>query len=177
MRTGFIKQNLTFEKSQELKEQPDDELMNTWTRSMTLLCMSQRRQWHRCACQSLHCACHSGVNDTAVHVTAVSMTPLCSQLCWIFSQIIVNTVFMQTFESAAQGTSVSLTPLWHAKYMGVSYSTGKDLFCHSGIIDTAVTKIGDFLRECEAIFKKALSPCTLSEKYGVFYGIDCVRHK
>jgi hypothetical protein len=29
MRTGFIKQNLTFEKSQELKEQPDDELMNT----------------------------------------------------------------------------------------------------------------------------------------------------
>jgi hypothetical protein len=35
----------------------------------------------------------------------------------------------------------------------------KDRFCRSGIIDTAVTKIGDFivdfLREFEAIFKKA----------------------
>jgi hypothetical protein len=36
----------------------------------------------------------------------------------------------------------------------------KDRFCHSGVIDTAVTKIVDFivdfLREFEAIFKKAL---------------------
>jgi hypothetical protein len=36
---------------------------------MTPLCMSQWCQW-------LRCACHSGVNDSAVHVRAVSMTPL-----------------------------------------------------------------------------------------------------
>jgi hypothetical protein len=36
-------------------------------------------------------------------------------------------------------------------------------FCHSGAIDTAVTKIGDFivdfLREFEAIFIKDFNPC------------------
>jgi hypothetical protein len=35
------------------------------------------------------------------------------------------------------------------------------MFCHSGVIDTTVKKIGDFkvnfLREFEAIFKKALT--------------------
>jgi hypothetical protein len=60
--------------------------------SMTPLCMSQQCQWLRWTfikicidaqrCQRLHCACHSGLNDSAVHVTAVSMTPLCkSQRC------------------------------------------------------------------------------------------------
>jgi hypothetical protein len=34
--------------------------------SMAPLCMSQRCQWYRCTC-------HSGVNDTAVHITAVSI--------------------------------------------------------------------------------------------------------
>jgi hypothetical protein len=30
-------------------------------------------------------------------------------------------------------------------------------FCHSGVIDTSVTRIGDFLCEFKAIFKKALT--------------------
>jgi hypothetical protein len=55
------------------------------------------RHWHRCSshsgvidtavhvtplcisqrCQWHHFACHSGVHDTTVHVIAVSLTPLC----------------------------------------------------------------------------------------------------
>jgi hypothetical protein len=40
--------------------------------------VAQRCQWHRCAC------C---VNDTSVHIIAVSLTPLCHQLCWLSSRI------------------------------------------------------------------------------------------
>jgi hypothetical protein len=37
--------------------------------------LSQRCQWHRCAC-------HSGINETSLYVTEVSMTLLCMpQLC------------------------------------------------------------------------------------------------
>jgi hypothetical protein len=43
--------------------------------SMTPLCMSQWCQWH-------HYTYHSGVTDSAVHVTGVSLTLLCmSQRC------------------------------------------------------------------------------------------------
>jgi hypothetical protein len=58
---------------------------------------------------------HSGIIDTYVHVTAVSMIPLwMSQLCRIFSPMIKNTLFMWKSDSAAHSTTVSLTPLWHA---------------------------------------------------------------
>jgi hypothetical protein len=77
--------------------------------SITPLCMSKRCHWHRCTCHSsvndtaVPCAAesdflikssvelcakifekiwlHSGVIDTAVHITAVSLTLLCKQLC------------------------------------------------------------------------------------------------
>jgi hypothetical protein len=42
--------------------------------------VAERYQWHRCAC-------HSYVNDSAVQVTAVSMTPLCYQFCRLSSRI------------------------------------------------------------------------------------------
>jgi hypothetical protein len=48
--------------------------------SITPLCISQRCQW-------LSCGYRIGVNYSAVHATAVSMTPLCNQLCWFTPQI------------------------------------------------------------------------------------------
>jgi hypothetical protein len=42
--------------------------------------VAQRCQWHRCDMQS-------GVNDTAVTSTSVSLTPLCNQLCRLSSRI------------------------------------------------------------------------------------------
>jgi hypothetical protein len=160
------------------------------------------RQWH-------HFACHIGVNDTAVHIIAVSLT-LANNLTPCF--------FIRESDSAAHGIAVSLIPLWHAQlwywyrydmhssanetavqiwhrcdfgphirealatfkgniyrksYIGKLSSTmpitltqkiwglTRDRFCHSGLIDTAMPKIGDFivdfLREFEAIFKKALT--------------------
>jgi hypothetical protein len=73
--------------------------------SMTPLCVSQRCQSHHCAvCSRIifphktvvfrilrenfrQSWSHSGVNDTTVHVTAMSMTPLCNQLCRFTPQI------------------------------------------------------------------------------------------
>jgi hypothetical protein len=45
----------------------------------------------------------------------------------------------------------------------------KDPFCHSSVIDTAVTKIGDFIvdfhHEFEAIFKKAFARVSVSQDF------------
>jgi hypothetical protein len=47
---------------------------------------AQRCQWHCCAC-------HSGVNDTAVHITAVSMTPLCmSKWCQWYHYVVCSRI-------------------------------------------------------------------------------------
>jgi hypothetical protein len=104
---------------------------NCTTVSITPLCMSQRCQWLRCACHSgvndtavpsaeriifLHKKTvvfriirenfrqswlHSGVNDSAVHVTAVSMTPLCNQLCKFTPQI--RSHFQKGFNPCIRG--------------------------------------------------------------------------
>jgi hypothetical protein len=71
--------------------------------SMTPLCRSQRSQW-------LRCACHSGVIDSAVHGTAVSMTPLkffqnlkCIDIPFKGSQSLAKMM--------SKVTAVSMTPL------------------------------------------------------------------
>jgi hypothetical protein len=85
---------------------------------MTLLCISQRCKFYN-----------------PVHITAVSFTPLCNQLCRISSRMIRSTVFyMRKSVSAAHGTTVSLTPLWHAQQC-----QWYRFVIHSGISDTAVT--------------------------------------
>jgi hypothetical protein len=136
--------------------------------SMTPLCMSQQCQW-------LHCACHSGVNNTAVYITAVSLTPLGNQLCRIFSQWSKTLLLGQKSDSAAHSTDVSLIPLWHAQqyhwhccdiHNGVNDTAVTcsavsiiPMYMSRGVIDTALTKVGNFivdnLREFEDIFKKA----------------------
>jgi hypothetical protein len=77
--------------------------------------MSQRCQW-------CHCACHSGVNYIALHITAESMTPLCNQLCQIFSRMIWNTF------------CGLLTLLWHEQRYHCHRSN-----MYSGVNDNAVT--------------------------------------
>jgi hypothetical protein len=94
--------------------------------SMTPLSMSQRCQWYRCAC-------HSSVNKTAVHIIAVSLTPLCNQYCRISSWMIQSNVFYAeiwfgcTRHSGVIDTcniviwtAISLTPLWHAHCTAMS---------------------------------------------------------
>jgi hypothetical protein len=57
--------------------------------------IAQRYHLHRCDMHSgiidprpaVICTLHSGVNDNAVTCTAVSLTPLCNQLCRISSRI------------------------------------------------------------------------------------------
>jgi hypothetical protein len=87
----------------------------------------QTCHWHRCDMHSgVKCHCydlHNGVNDTAVHITAMSITPLCNQLRWIFSRMIQNIVFMQISDSAAHVQTCH----WHRCDM------------HSGVNITAVT--------------------------------------
>jgi hypothetical protein len=84
--------------------------------SMTPLCLSQWCQWIRCAC-------HSGVNDTAVHITAVSMTPLCmSQQCqWLCCSVCSQVRFP---------CKNSVSNYWRR------YS--KQSWLHSGVNDMAV---------------------------------------
>jgi hypothetical protein len=63
---------------------------------------------------------HSGVNDSTVHVTAVSMTPLCSQVNFPYKKQCVE-LFAKIFEkiwlhsvvndTAVPVTAVSMTPL------------------------------------------------------------------
>jgi hypothetical protein len=66
--------------------------------SVTPVCMSQQCHWHRCAY-------HSGVNQ-------------------LFSNIFMNNLthcfFYKKSDSAAHGTAVSMTPLWHAHCTAVS---------------------------------------------------------
>jgi hypothetical protein len=70
--------------------------VTTLCMSMIPLCISQKCHWHRCA-----------------YITAVPLTPLCNQLCWISLWMIRSTVFMRKSDSAAHGTVVSMTPLCH----------------------------------------------------------------
>jgi hypothetical protein len=75
---------------------------------MTPMCMSQKCQWssfscHR-RCQWHRCAYHSCVNDTAVQPTLLN----------IFANNPKH-FFMRKSNTAAHGTAVSLTLLWHAQ--------------------------------------------------------------
>jgi hypothetical protein len=100
------------------------------------LCMSQRCQWHRCAMCSRNrfpykkTACriirediwkkflHSGVNDTSVLCTAVSLT------CDMHRGVI---------DTSVTCTAVSLTPLWYAERCHLHRCDR-----HSDVIYTAV---------------------------------------
>jgi hypothetical protein len=92
--------------------------MALYLRSKSTKLVAQQCHWHRCDM-------HSGVTDTTTSVkcTAVSLTPLCNQLCRKFSLMILNTVFlcgiMIRLHTAQQC-------YWHRCDM------------HSGVIDTAV---------------------------------------
>jgi hypothetical protein len=113
---------------------------------------------------------HSGVMDTAVTGTAVSMTPLCNQQR-IFSRIIV----IRKSALAAHGTAVSLTQLWFAQrcqwhccdfishiwdalftFKGNIYSKNmhRQIVMHYVPI-TSTHKIWGLTRDC--LFKKALT--------------------
>jgi hypothetical protein len=59
---------------------------------------SQRGQWHRCAC-------HCEVNDTAVTSTAVSLKPLCNQLCRLSWRIRSH---IRNASTCVSGTQVKL---------------------------------------------------------------------
>jgi hypothetical protein len=154
---------------------------------------------------------HSGANYTGVqvHVTDVSMTPLCNsqrhQCNTAVQPVLLNTFLndpnhcflcvnltrlhtaqryhKHCCDTAVTCTAVSLKPVWFCTswlwipWKGISIETTfigqlsytisitfthkkwgltKDRFGYSGVIDTAVTKIGDFvfefLRESQAIF-------------------------
>jgi hypothetical protein len=96
---------------------------------------------------SLSCACHSGVNNTAVHVTAVQFILMCtSQQChWnrcatnfvkYFRKLSETLFFMRESDSTAHGTAASLIPLWHAQQYHWHCCD-----MHSSIFDNALTCI------------------------------------
>jgi hypothetical protein len=115
--------------------------MSSCLRSKSSKLVAQRSHWH-------HCDIHSGVIDTAVTCTTVSLIPLFNQLCRKYSQMILNTTvlfFMREYDSAAHGTAVSVTPLWHAQrshWHRCDMPSGiidSAVDIHNGVIDTAVT--------------------------------------
>jgi hypothetical protein len=154
--------------------------------SMTLRCISQRCHWHRCSTNvfsnifannqincfykeiRLSCTRHSGVNDTAGTCAAVSLTPVwhAQRYQWHrcdFGLHIPETLatFKGNIYRKIKHRQIVLHYFYsfHTKIWGLT----RDVFGHSGVIDTAVTKIGefvvDFLREkkVDSIFKKALT--------------------
>jgi hypothetical protein len=96
---------------------------------------------------------HSGVNNSAVPITAVAMTPLCTsqqsqRLRWNFFQICIAAQQCQLLrcdvqsgvnDSAVHVTVVSMTPQCTSQRCQRFHCTS-----HSGVIDSAVTKIGNF---------------------------------
>jgi hypothetical protein len=102
---------------------------------------SNRQSW-------LHSGVNSGVIDNAVTCTAVSLTPL-----WLGPHIreVLATFKENTgiyWKNIHRHIDLHYTYNFHAKNMGLT----RDRFCHSGVIGSAGTKIGDV-----QIFIKALT--------------------
>jgi hypothetical protein len=106
--------------------------------------------WHPkiCAQLWLHCSCHRGVNDSAMHVTVVSMTPL------------------NFYQNLHNFTAVSMTPLCTSQ--GCPWLR---FACHSGLKDSAVQVTGVWMTPlCNKLFRfsrrilshieKGFNPCT-----------------
>jgi hypothetical protein len=96
--------------------------------------------------KSQRCPFKSGVIDTAVHDTAVSMTPLCcvqpSQISW-YKKTVCRNIFEDTgIRKKVVCTAVSLTLLWQVQR------------CHW---HRCAIIFVDYLREFKAIFEKALT--------------------
>jgi hypothetical protein len=106
------------------------------------MCGENRQSWYAQRCQWHRCAHHTCVNDSAVHVTAVPMTPLC----------------MSHDVQPTLSTIFAIDPIQYCFfYAGIWFGCTR----HSG--DFTV----DFLREFEAIFKKALT--RVSGAYGELF--------
>jgi hypothetical protein len=106
---------------------------------------------------------HSGVIDTAVTCKAVSMTPLCKYDTAVTLDLIFEWRWLPLKGKSIEKTHISkLTYTIYITLTQKIWGLNKDRLCHSCLIDTTVTKIGDFivdfLREFEAaIFKKDLT--------------------
>jgi hypothetical protein len=88
---------------------------------------------------------HSGVIDTAMTCTAVSMTPLCK-----YDTAVTFDVLFARLWLPLKGISIEKTYIGQLSYtIPITFTHKKwgltrDRFCHSGVIDTAVTKIGEY---------------------------------
>jgi hypothetical protein len=93
---------------------------------------------------------HSGVIDTSVKCTAVSMTPLCKYDTAVTLDLIFEWVRLHLKGIYIEKTAIDI----------LTYTISITTLCL--VIDSAVTKIGDFivyfLHEFEAILKKVLTP-------------------
>jgi hypothetical protein len=137
--------------------------------SLTPLGHAQRSHWH-------HCDMYSEVIDTTVTCTAESLTPCTAESltplwhaqrshwhhCDMHSGFIFEWLWLHWKGISIEKTYIcKLTYTISITFTPKIWGWTKDRFCYIGIIDTAVTKIGDFvvdfLREFEAIFKKALT--------------------
>jgi hypothetical protein len=88
----------------------------------------------------------------------VGCTPLCKYDIALTLDLIFEWLWLPlkaiSIEKTLIGKLVCTIPItFTQKIWGLT----RDRFCHSGVNDTSVTKIGDFLPEFEAIFKKALT--------------------
>jgi hypothetical protein len=114
-------------------------LCNTMIRLHT----AQWCHWHRCDM-------HGGFIDTPVQIWhRCDFGPHIRVALATFKE----NIYRKNIRKFTYTISIVLTQ----KIWGLT----KDIFCHSGVIDTAVTKIGEFIveffSEFEAIFKKVLT--------------------
>jgi hypothetical protein len=96
-------------------------------RSKSTKLVAQRCQWHCC----VHML--SGVNDTAVHIKAVAIAPVCNQLCLKFLWMILNTKYCFLC-----GKMIRLHTAQRCNWHSVICTAVSLTLCymHSGVIDT-----------------------------------------
>jgi hypothetical protein len=95
---------------------------------------------------------HSGVIDSTVICTAESLNPLCKNDTAVTLALIFNWLWLPLKGISIEKTyigklSCTIPITLTQKIWGL---TRDRLFCHSGFIGTAVTKIGDFIVDFSA---------------------------
>jgi hypothetical protein len=84
-----------------------------------------------------------------------SMTPLCTYDTAVLLDLLFEWLWLPLKGISIEKTYITIPITFTQQIWGLSF------FCHSSVIDTTLTKIGefivDFLREFEAKFKKALT--------------------
>jgi hypothetical protein len=125
--------------------------------------------WHRCEC-------HSGVNDSTVHVPAVSMTPLCisqwrqwhrfavcSQIIFLHKKTVVFRIIHENVQqswlhSGATNTDVNITEVSMTPMCMPKRCQWLHYECHNGN-DTAVNQLCRFTPQIRSHIQKGFNTC------------------